>query len=81
VRLVRGRFPAEPKTVAAVGGGYDLFLSKNTLKKGYLRVAEAVDPRRLSDPGAGDATYRYPPVAPPLSGGRGTLRTRKLTLC
>jgi hypothetical protein len=57
VKLVHGRFPADPKVVAAVGGGYDLFLSKNTLKKGYIHPAEKVDPRLLVDLGADDAAF------------------------
>lgn len=57
VKLVHGRFPADPKAVAAVGGGYDLFLSKNTLKKGYIHPAEKVDPRQLVDLGADDPTF------------------------
>ena len=51
MKLVHGRFPADPKVVAAVGGGYDLFLSKNTLKRGYIHPAEKVDPRLLVDLG------------------------------
>src|SRR5438067_1622429 len=57
VRLVHGRFPADPRAVAAAGGGYDLFLSKNTLKRGYLHPAEEVDPRPLVDLGADDPTF------------------------
>jgi SAM-dependent methyltransferase len=57
VKLVHGRFPADPKTVAAVGGGYDLFLSKNTLKRGYIHPAEKVDPRLLVDLGADDPAF------------------------
>jgi hypothetical protein len=57
VKLVHGRFPADPKAVAAVGGGYDLFLSKNTLKRGYIHPAEKVDPRQLVDLGADDPTF------------------------
>lgn len=57
VKLVHGRFPADPKVVAAVGGGYDLFLSKNTLKRGYIHPAEKVDPRQLVDLGADDPTF------------------------
>ncbi len=57
VRLVHGRFPADPKAVAAVGGGYDLFLSKNTLKRGYIHPAEKVDPRLLVDLGAADPAF------------------------
>ena len=57
VKLVHGRFPADPKAVAAVGGGYDLFLSKNTLKRGYVHPAEKVDPRLLVDLGADDPIF------------------------
>ncbi len=57
VRLVHGRFPADPKAVAEVGGGYDLFLSKNTLKNGYVHPAEKVDPRLRVDLGADDPTF------------------------
>lgn len=57
VKLVHGRFPADAKTVAAVGGGYDLFVSKNTLKRGYIHPAEKVDPRLLVDLGADDPTF------------------------
>jgi hypothetical protein len=47
VKLVHGRFPADARVVAAVGSDYDLFLSKNTLKRGYIHPAEKVDPRML----------------------------------
>jgi hypothetical protein len=30
-----------------VGGNYDVFISKNTLKNGYIHPAEKVDPRML----------------------------------
>ena len=57
MKLVHGHFPAEVKTVAAVGGGYDLFLSKNTLKSGYIHPAQKVDPRLLVDLGTDDPTF------------------------
>jgi SAM-dependent methyltransferase len=57
VKLVHGRFPADPQVVAAVGGGYDLFLSKNTLKRGYIHPAEKVDPRMLVNLGVDDPTF------------------------
>jgi SAM-dependent methyltransferase len=57
VKLVHGPFPAEPRVVAAVGGGYDLFLSKNTLKLGYIHPAEKVDPRMLVNIGADDRAF------------------------
>ncbi|HEV8002856.1 MAG TPA: hypothetical protein VGP63_23425 [Planctomycetaceae bacterium] len=57
VRLVHGRFPSDPKVTAAVGGGYDLFLSKNTLKRGYIHPAQKVDPRMLVDIGGNDTAF------------------------
>jgi SAM-dependent methyltransferase len=57
VKLVHGRFPADSKVVAAVGGGYDLFLSKNTLKRGYIHPAQKVDPRMLVDIGGDDPAF------------------------
>jgi SAM-dependent methyltransferase len=57
VKLVHGRFPADPRVVAAVGGGYDLFLSKNTLKRGYIHPAQKVDPRMLVNIGGDDAAF------------------------
>jgi SAM-dependent methyltransferase len=57
VKLVHGRFPADPKVVTAVGSGYDLFLSKNTLKRGYIHPAEKVDPRMLVNLGVDDPAF------------------------
>jgi len=57
LRLLTGRWPAEPEIVAGVGEGYDLFLSKNTLKNGYIHPAEPVDPRRLVQLGVNDSTF------------------------
>jgi SAM-dependent methyltransferase len=36
VALALGRYPADEATRAAVGGDLDVFLSKNTLKRGYV---------------------------------------------
>ena len=57
VTLVNGRFPAEPAVNAAVGDGVDLFISKNTLKNGYIHPAEKVDPRLTVRLGVDDTTY------------------------
>ena len=57
MKLIHGRFPADPKVVAAVGVGYDLFLSKNTLKRGYIHPAEKVDPRMLVNVGVDDPAF------------------------
>lgn len=42
VRLIDGRFPPDPAVVKAVGSGYDLIISKNVLKKGYLHPERPV---------------------------------------
>jgi hypothetical protein len=57
VKLVHGRFPAEAMAVAALGSGYDLFLSKNSLKRGYIDPAKKVVPRLLVDLGADDPAF------------------------
>lgn len=40
VKLHHGYFASDAKLVKELGGGYDLFLSKNTLKRGYVTPAE-----------------------------------------
>lgn len=57
VKLVHGRFPADPQVVTTVGGGFDLFLSKNTLKRGYIHPAQKVDPRMLVNVGVDDSAF------------------------
>jgi SAM-dependent methyltransferase len=58
LRLVSGRFPAEGSVRSAVGSGYDLFISKNTLKLGYIHPARPViPPRKRIDLGVADATF------------------------
>ncbi len=57
VRLIHGQFPAEAGVVKEVGDGYDLFLSKNVLKNGYIHPAQSVDPRRLVHLGVDDAAF------------------------
>lgn len=54
VRLVIGRFPAQAEVRAAVGGGYDVVLSKNVLKRGYIHPDRPADPKLLIDLGARD---------------------------
>jgi len=49
--LVHGHFPADERVKREIGAGFDLVLSKNTLKKGYVRPAQKVDPRMLVDLG------------------------------
>ncbi len=49
VTLVNGLWPGGEGVGAKVGGGYDLFLSKNTLKNGYIHPEKEVDKRMLVD--------------------------------
>jgi len=57
LRLLNGRFPAEARIVEAAGDGYSVFISKNTLKRGYIHPAEPVDPRRMVHLGVDDTTF------------------------
>lgn len=57
LRLVHGRFPADPAVVESVGSGYDLILSKNTLKRGYVHPEGPVQPRQRLDLGVDDAAF------------------------
>jgi hypothetical protein len=57
IRLIDGRFPADPATTAAVSGSYDVFISKNTLKKGYVHPEQNVEPRRLLNLGVDDDVF------------------------
>jgi len=57
VSLVIGRFPADEEARRDVGGGYDLVISKNTLKNGYLHPERPVDKRMLIDLGVSDEQF------------------------
>ena len=57
LRLIDGRFPADQTVRTAVGGNYDLILSKNTLKRGYVHPERPVDPRRLLNLRVDDAEF------------------------
>jgi hypothetical protein len=57
LRLLHGRFPAEAALVADLGRGYDLFMSKNTLKRGYVHPEQPVPERQRIDLGVSDAAY------------------------
>ncbi len=54
--LVQGRF-SEEAVVKAIGDGYDVILSKNTLKNGYLHPEKPVDKRMLVDLGVDEETF------------------------
>jgi hypothetical protein len=57
IALHHGQWPADAPLVAAVGTGLDLFLSKNTLKRGYVHPAEPVNPRMMVHLGVDDSVY------------------------
>jgi SAM-dependent methyltransferase len=57
IRLIDGRFPVDVAIKTAVAGDYDLILSKNTLKKGYVHPEQTVEARRLLNLGVDDATF------------------------
>lgn len=52
-----GSWPGDDATRTAVGTGYDIFLSKNTLKRGYIHPAREVDPKFLVHLGVDDTTF------------------------
>lgn len=58
VQLLDGRFPKEPALVAKVGAEYDLVVSKNVLKLGYIHPTRDVpDPKMVIDLGVDDAAF------------------------
>ena len=57
LRLLHGRFPTDAALVESLGGGYDLFLSKNTLKRGYVHPEKPVPDRQRIDLGVSDEEY------------------------
>ena len=54
VRLLDGKFPADPAIVTSVGTGYDLVISKNVLKRGYIHPDRPADDKHLIHLGASD---------------------------
>lgn len=57
VTLLHGRWPAEDKIREAVGTGYDLIISKNVLKRGYIHPAREVNERFLVKLGVDDGSF------------------------
>jgi SAM-dependent methyltransferase len=55
--LVYGSFPGDAEVRRAVGDGYDLVVSKNVLKKGYVHPEREADPRHLVHLGVDDETF------------------------
>jgi hypothetical protein len=54
VKLHHGYFASDAKLVKELGAGYDLFLSKNTLKRGYVKPAEPKGAKAQIDLGLDD---------------------------
>ena len=57
VTIVDGRWPADDAARKSVGQGFDVFLSKNTLKKGYIHPEQMVDDRMLVKLGVDDSKF------------------------
>jgi SAM-dependent methyltransferase len=55
--LVIGQWPGDSTTRGRVGGRYDLILSKNTLKNGYIHPEQPVDPRMMVHLGVSDGEF------------------------
>jgi hypothetical protein len=55
--LALGRWPVETGVREQVGSGFDCFISKNTLKRGYIRPARETDPSRLIDLGVSPLAF------------------------
>jgi hypothetical protein len=57
VELIFGQFPADLATTRRVGVNYDVFVSKNTLKRGYIHPEREVDPKMLVQLHVDDETF------------------------
>lgn len=57
VSLHFGSFPGDATVTTALGTGYDLFVSKNTLKRGYIHPDREADKRMLIDLGVSDEAF------------------------
>ncbi len=68
--LLDGRFPFDPKIRDAVGSGVDVFLSKNTLKRGYIHPERPVSPGQTIDLGMSDDAFVAALFAAVKPGGR-----------
>lgn len=58
LRLLLGRFPADPAVREAVGAGYDVILAKNVLKNGYIHPERPLQrPQHRIDLGVSDEDF------------------------
>jgi hypothetical protein len=68
--LLDGRYPFESKIRDAVGSRIDVFLSKNTLKRGYIHPERPVAPGQTIDLGMNDDAFLAALFAAVKPGGR-----------
>jgi hypothetical protein len=52
-----GSFPTDTNITSSIGTGFDVFFSKNTLKRGYIHPERQVDPKMLVHLGVDDSTF------------------------
>jgi len=57
VAVHSGQWPKDKKIKDAIGRDYDLFVTKNTLKLGYIHPKRTVDKRYLVDLGVSDSEF------------------------
>jgi SAM-dependent methyltransferase len=57
ITLAHGFWPKDAKLIERVGQGFDLMLSKNTLKKGYVKPDRKIDKRQMVDLGVSDEVF------------------------
>ncbi len=57
IKLVEGFWPSTDEVVDAVGGGFDVIVSKNTLKRGYINPARTPTPEVQIDLGVTDLVF------------------------
>ncbi len=70
LRTVDGRWPTDARVSDAVGGGYDLFVSKNVLKRGYIHPSQPVDERKTIQLGVSDEVFLHAVFVMLKPGGR-----------
>lgn len=57
VHLLYGSFPSDTAIAKQLKGTHDLFVSKNTLKRGYIHPEREADPRMLINLGVSDTVF------------------------
>ncbi len=57
IDVINGAYPKDAAITAEVGGGYDLIISKNTLKRGYIKPERKVDKKFLVNLGVSDEVF------------------------